>query len=301
MLWLIVTILAYFLFAVANLIEKYILKSSIPNPKVFTFYVGIMAILALVLVPFGFLIIPEISLIFKALTAGVLRILALFFLFVALKNFEVSRIAPAIGGFVPIFTYVLTNIFLGKGRIESLQILAFILLIFGSVLIVFEKKKTITFRSLQASGLSAFLFSLSFVLSKSVYLNQPFLSGLIWIMIGQFLGAIFFIFSREVREEIFKKKEILEKKTATIFLLNQAIGASGFILQNWAVALVPFSLLAFINALEGTKYVFLLIFTVFLSVEFPQILKEEISRKVIFQKILAILLICLGLVFLAIK
>ena len=118
-------------------------------------------------------------------------------------------------------------------------------------------------------------------------------------MLGQFLGALFFIISKEVREEVFKKREILERKTATIFLFNQVIGASAFVLQNFAVALVPFSFLAFINALEGTKYAFLLIFSLFLSFKFPQILKEKISKKILIQKILAILLIGAGLVILA--
>jgi len=51
--------------------------------------------------------------------------------------------------------------------------------------------------------------------------------------------------------------------------------------------------------LEGTKYVFLLIFTILLSLKLPQILKEEISRKILFQKIIAILLIGLGLSLIA--
>jgi drug/metabolite transporter (DMT)-like permease len=299
MTWLFVTILAYFLFALANLIEKYLLKASLPNPKVFTFYVGIMAILVLVFVPFGFLKIPKLSLIFLAMIAGIIRIFSLFFLFLGLKNFEVSRIAPAIGGLVPIFTLVFTY-FLG-GKTEIPQIFALIFLIFGSILIVFEKEKLITVESLKISGSSAFLFSLSFVLSKFVYLAQPFLSGLIWIMLGQFLGAIFFLFSKEVREEIFKKKEILERKTATIFLFDQAIGALAFVLQNFAVALAPFGFLAFINALEGTKYLFLLIFSILLSLKFPQILKEEISRKILIQKIVAIFLIGIGLAILALS
>ena len=84
-----------------------------------------------------------------------------------------------------------------------------------------------------------------------------------------------------------------------IFLFNQGIGAGAFILQNWAIALVPLGFLAFINALEGTKYLFLLIFTILLALKFPKILKEEISKKILFQKIIAILLIGGGLVLLA--
>jgi len=75
----------------------------------------------------------------------------------------------------------------------------------------------------------------------------------------------------------------------------------GAVLQNWAVALAPLIYLAFINALQGVQYVFLLIFTAFLSLKLPQILKEEISRKIISQKIIAILLIGGGLAILACK
>jgi len=53
-----------------------------------------------------------------------------------------------------------------------------------------------------------------------------------------------------------------------------------------------------IHALNGTQYVFLFIFSIFLSLKFPQILKEEISKEVLFQKIIAILLIGGGLTLL---
>jgi len=43
----------------------------------------------------------------------------------------------------------------------------------------------------------------------------------------------------------------------------------------------------------------LLIFASLISFKFPRILKEEISRKILFQKILAILLITGGLLLLA--
>jgi hypothetical protein len=93
----------------------------------------------------------------------------------------------------------------------------------------------------------------------------------------------------------------LKPKTIGIFLSNQTIGAIAFILYNFAVALVPFNFLAFVNALEGTKYLFLLIFAIFLSLRFPQILKEEISKKALIQKIVAIFLIGVGLAILAFK
>jgi hypothetical protein len=149
--------------------------------------------------------------------------------------------------------------------------------------------------------LSAFLLALSFVLAKYVYMAQPFWSGYILIRIGGFLMALTFLFTKEVRSELFKVKVSLPKKTAAIFLSNQAAGAGANILQNWGVFLAPLTYVAIINALQGLQYLFLLLFTLLLSLKFPQILKEEISKKIIFQKIIAILLIGGGLTLLAFK
>lgn len=262
---------------------------------------GIIGVLVLLLAPFGFLKTPELPLILLALIAGGFRISALFAFFTALRNFETSRIVPAIGGFLPLFTLGLVY-FASKDKeaLEVFQILAFLLLISGSVLISFERKKSITLKSLQISILTAFLFAVSFLLSKLVYLSQSFWPGFIWIMLGQSLIALFFLFSKEVREELFKKQISFKLKTAKVFLANQILGASAVLLQNWGVSLVPLKLLAFVNALEGTKYAFLLIFTILISLKFPKIIKEEISKKVLLQKIIAIILIGGGLILLAI-
>ena len=77
------------------------------------------------------------------------------------------------------------------------------------------------------------------------------------------------------------------------------MGAGASILQNWAIFLAPLVYVAIINALQGINYAFLLVFIIFLSLKFPKILKEEVSREILFQKIIAILLIGGGLVLLA--
>ena len=144
-----------------------------------------------------------------------------------------------------------------------------------------------------------FLFALSFILAKFVYLAQPFWSGFIWMRIGGFLVVLCFLFSKEVREGLFKKQVGLKLKTMVLFLGNQGVAAGGFVLQNWGIALAPLVFLPFVNALEGTKYLFVLIFAVLISVKFPQLLREEVSRRVILQKVVAILLIVSGLFLLA--
>jgi len=299
MLWLIVTISAYFLSAIVALFDKYLLKGPIPGPKIYSFYVGILGIFSLVLIPLGF-IIPPPPQIFLSILAGALYIFSLSVFLKAVKLFEVSRVVPSVGAMTPFFVLGLT--FLSAKQILSFyQFLAFFFLLFGGFLINWEKEKKINLNCLWLSLIAAFLFSLAFFFSKFVYLAQPFWSGFIWMRIGGFLGALFFLFSKEVKEELFKKRISFSPRIGGILILGQLIGGSGFILQNFAIKLVPLNLFAFVNALEGTKYTFLLIFTIFLSLKFPQILKEEITRKIIFQKIVAILFIGGGLALLAFK
>lgn len=301
MLWLIVAISAYFLFAIVGLVDKYLLGGLIPSPKVYAFYTGALGILVLILIPFGFFT-PEPWQIGLALLAGAFHILGILAYFYGLKNFEASRVIPAIGGLAPLFTFGLIYLlFEGKETLSLIGMAAFILLILGSIFISWEKSKIITLNSLKYSALAALFFSLYYVLAKFVYLEQPFISGFIWTRFGAFLVAIILLFSKEVREELFIKQKTFNLKTWSILIPNEAVGAGAFVLQNWAIALAGISYVAIFSALGGIQYVFILIFAVILSLKLPKILKEEISRKTIFQKIIAILLIGGGLILLTFK
>jgi len=303
MLWLTLTISFYLILSIVSLVDKYLLAGPIPNPKVYTFYIGILGILVLILAPFVNFYIPEISQIVLSILAGAFFIYAIFWLNCALRLFEASRIIPAIGGLIPLFTFVLVYIFSsGKESLSFYESIAFILLVSGSILITLEKEKIINIKNLRMSVFASFLFSLSFVLTKYVYLNQPFWNGYIWIRIGGFLMALcFFFFFPEIKEEIFKKKISFEKKTIGIFLSNQIAGAGANILQNWAIALAGLAYLSIISAMAGIQYVFLFIFATLISFKFPKILKEESSKKILLQKVFAILLITGGLIILALK
>jgi len=303
MTWIFITILAYFLFSVVFLVDKYLLTSSIPNPKVYVFYVGALGTLAILLVPFTGFYFPENKEILLGILSGFSFICGLFWFFKGLSIYEASRVAPAVGGLIPLFIFILIFIASkGQATLSLPHTLAFLLLVSGSIVIISERNKFINLKSLKISALSAFLLSLSFVFLKYLFLAAPFWTGFILKSLGGTLAALcFFIIFPEIKEVILKPKEKSSKKTGVIFLANQSVGAGASILQNWAVSLAPLAYIAFINALQGIQYVFLLIFAAFFSFKFPRLLKEEISKAVIIQKIAAILLIGAGLALLAIK
>ncbi|MGB9847713.1 MAG: hypothetical protein ACPLKV_00625 [Minisyncoccia bacterium] len=309
MLWLIVTLISYFILAIVYLIDRYLLTSQnrIPSPQLYTFYVGLLATVIVVIAPFIHFYIPPLSHLLLSLVAGAFFTISLLFFYKGLNLFEASRIIPAEGALIPIFSFLLINLFSGgQEKMSSFALYSFILLLFGTFLITYEKEKKITWKSFQIATLVAFFCSLSFVLSKYVYLKQPFLNALIWIKLGGALPSLaLLIFSKEVRKglkETFNKNNLSSsKKTLAIFVSNQISGGIAGLLQQWAFSLAPLIYLPIINALQGVQYLFLLIFVVLLSWRLPNILKETVTRSVLLQKIIAIILIGVGLALLALK
>lgn len=313
MLWLITAISAYLILAIVFLIDKHLISGPVPNPKIYVFYVGILQVLVLFIIPFVGFYIPEPFQIFLSFLAGAIFIYALFWLFKSLRLFEASRVVSAVGGLVPVFSFGLIYFFSGgKESLQFQELLALIFLILGAVLIT-HKKTRISLKSFRFSAFSAFLLSLSFVLTKYVYLQQPFWNGFIWIRIGGLVFVLCFFLpallakNGWVKKEISKKKEqpvFSTKKTVALFISNQAMGAGAGILQNWAIFLAPLTYVALINAIQGIQYLFLLIFTLIISLTWPLWaervgLKEEISKKILLKKLLAILSIGIGLVLLS--
>ena len=70
-------------------------------------------------------------------------------------------------------------------------------------------------------------------------------------------------------------------------------------MQNLAIALVGLAFLPFLNALQGVQYIFLFLIIIFLAKKFPKISEEKLTKKIILQKVISIILIGLGLAILS--
>jgi len=300
--WLLVAIIAHFIFALVFIVDKFLLSKTVLQPRAYAFYVGILGIFALLLIPFGFTLLP-FGQIIASFIAGVLFIFAILFFYKLIQLGEISRITPIVGGAVPIFTLILTYSFLGE-RLTGYQLIAFFLLVFGGMIMLWPRKDKINSpigkasltKKLTLAIIAALFFAGSFVLTKFIYLEQSFINGFIWIRLGGFLGAWLLLFWPGGRQIIFKTTKTIKIKSAGLLISNKILSALAFILLNYAIFLGSVTL---VNSLQGIQYAFLLIIALFLSKKFPQILKEQISRKVILQKIMAILFIVLGLGILA--
>jgi drug/metabolite transporter (DMT)-like permease len=297
MYWLLVIILAYLFFGLASFCDKLVLSGK-PKAKSYTFYVGVFSLFVILFIPFTGLSIPGTTQFVWIILDALIYILGLYTMYIALEKFDVSRVIATIGATQPIFIFILTWLFWGPQAMPAIDILAFILLFAGSIIISIGKNSKITGDYLKITILSSIMFSLDYIFSKFVFLNMTFMQGLIWIRIFVFLFVLVFLIKKGSRKEIFSKEMILSKKTQTVFILAQAFGGTANFLQSFAISLAPVVFLATVNSLRGIQYVFLFLMAVSATLFFPKILKEELSAKTIIQKTVSIILIAVGLAIL---
>ncbi|HOS87856.1 MAG TPA: EamA family transporter [Candidatus Pacearchaeota archaeon] len=294
-LWLIIIILSYFAFALASLGDKIVVGQA-GRPRALTFYVGVLNILAIFIIPFIDFDTPTLYTALWIVLDGIIYIFGIYGMFSALDKYDVSRVIPAIGAAQPIFIFGFTWLFWGQQYLTSQQILAFVLLLAGTILITLDRVGDLfTKESLKISLATALLFSLDFVFSKFVFLEMPFWQGFIWLRMASALAAMLLLFNRNFYKEVFESPPLSKGSIGFIFILFQGAGGLASVLQSWAIALTPVAYLAIINAIRGVQYVFLFIFTLIFTIYFPKILREDISKGVLIQKIVSIIIIGIGL------
>lgn len=321
-MWLFITILSYSLNAGVYVADKFLLSKKIHSSVTYAFYVGVWSIFNFVILIFDPWL-PSLRELSIDLLAGLLFLLTLVFWYKALHQSEATRVVPIVGALVPIFSFMLSYIFLGETLSER-QLLAFVILIYGGVLISvkqtrFYKWKEFSrrFRSIFGhvfgglhagfhptrrlvfnSAASALLFASYYVLIKYIYMEQPFVGAFVWSRLGTFIGTMFILFVPDFRRMIFEHQKG-QKSPANLgfFLSVRLLAAIAFIMLNWAISLGN---VALVNSLQGVQYVFLLAIVLFLSSRFPKIMKEELGGGVLVQKIIGAGLVCTGLYMLVV-
>lgn len=320
MSWLFITIFGYFINAGVYVADKFLLSKKIHSSIVYAFYVGIWSIFnlcLLVLDPW----LPSFRELLLDLFAGGLFLVTLIFWYKALHQSEATRAVPLVGALTPIFSFILSFIFLGE-VFDILQLVTFAVLIAGGVLISIKNTKIYfinkvinrfkevygnvigtvhaeirpTRRLLINSVVSAFFFAAYYVLMKYIYTNQPFIGSFVWSRMGSFIGVLIILLIPYCRKMIAEQKsETRSPKNLAFFIAVRLLAALAFIILNYAISLGN---VAMVNALQGVQFVFLILIVLLLSVRFPKILKEEIGRGVLVQKIAGIVMVSVGLYFL---
>jgi drug/metabolite transporter (DMT)-like permease len=317
-MWLFITISAYFINAGVYVADKFLLSKKIHSSIAYAFYVGVWSVFnvfLLILVPWQAPSLQELTL---DLLAGFLFLVTLVFWYKALHQSEASRVVPIVGALVPIFSFILSFVFLGESLSQQ-QFIAFIILIFGGVLISIKHTKVYLYRKvinrvrevigdifgkvpagvqptsrlLVNSVAAAVFFATYYVLMKYIYMYQPFVGSFVWSRLGSFIGVLFMLFVPNWRYLIVEQqKGAKTPKNLFFFLTIRLLAAAAFIMINWAISLGN---VAIVNALQGVQYLFLFVIILIVSARYPKVLNEQLGGGVLLQKLIGTIMVCLGL------
>lgn len=295
MSWLAIALLGHLANAGAFVIDKILLVGKMKYPAVYVFYISALALLSLLAVPFVEIEILPTSLWVAAVVAGATFTYGLLAFFTALKNAEASRVVPLVGAAVPLWTFGIAWVTLGE-RLTNLETFGVVLLAVGAVLISYEQKgKDIKLKDAGMAILAGALFALSFTYTKAVFNEQSFWSGFIWIKLISFIAVLPLLINSATRKRLLKPDN--QTKPTPLFFVGQISGAIGFVLLNYAIELAP--RVTIVNALQGIQYAFLFIMLAILGWFAPRLLKENFSKKVLAQKLFALLILAGGLYLVA--
>lgn len=316
-MYILVAISAYFINAGVYVADKFLLSKKIHSSIAYAFYVGVWSIFNVVLL-FIWPWLPNLRELTLDLLAGLLFLVTLIFWYKALHQSEASRVVPIVGALVPVFSFILSFVFLGE-TLNQQQLIAFIFLVCGGVLISIKHTKVYLYQKVinrvreivgdiigdvparfQPTGrlivnsvAAAMFFAGYYVLMKYIYMYQPFIGSFAWSRLGSFLGVLLMLFVPGWRYLIFKQQQGAKTpKNLLFFLVVRLLAAAAFIMLNWAISLGN---VAIVNALQGVQYLFLFVIIVLISNKFPKMLNEQLGSGVLLQKLIGTLMVCLGL------
>lgn len=281
---------------VNNYIDKILLAKYNISPTVITIYGGIYGFLAgiFVLLITGFYPIDLKSLII-ILSSGFLTTIYLLPYYKALSLDEVSYVIPLFQLY-PIFVLALSFIIFSES-LSWIQYVGCFFIIIGGFLISVEKLNNNIFKLRRANFymlLSCFLFAVAQVLYKFGIREVPFWNSLPYEGFGISLGALLIVFFRNNFRKFKNETNKFKRKMYVLMTLNEVVYLFARYTGYFAISLISVGI---VSVLSGLQPVFVLIYGIVLSLWFPKIIKEAISKNVLIQKVMSIALMFIGLYF----
>ncbi len=235
-----------------------------------------------------------------SLAAGVFGGLGGVVFFRVVARREVSRAVPVTQTF-PIFVAPLAVIFLGES-LRTFDWFAILVTVSGAVMISIRQdtgsRGFVIDRSFYELLLASLLMAGMNLAAKQAVETLPVLlaHGIRSFGVAPMLLA--FSVRTEPVEEV--RRMIAERSPAlAIFGVNEfVIANTGMVLNLWATSLGPVSL---VTALSASTSLFLLVYSILLSLQFRGMLGEQISRNSVMVKTVATMLIVVGVAIISLR
>lgn len=292
--YIILALAAALLFAVTNIIDKYILSKWISKPLSWVLISMTIesAIAFIVLLPWIGLSFPSLQIIVLSLLIGAVFVICLIPYAKAMMVEEASRVIP-LYQLSPIFVFLMSYLFLTE-TLSGREFFGFALLVIGGCVVSIKRVGGLfkLSKAFWLMSLASFLWAICIVGQKYLFGIFDVWDAFLWTRVGAFLTVIAFFVIPKNTVDVIKSWNPMPTSAKFAFITSEVIAFVAFVL-------VALSLNSghspIVSALGGFQPLFVLVLAVFISIKLPKILKEELSKKVIIMKFAAIALMLGGL------
>lgn len=303
MSWLALALIGHVANGVAFAIDKILLRTAFSHSATYAGIVGMLSTLIVVAIPYV-TVWPSGTVLVVTLVSGATFVLALWAFFAALARAEASRVVPIVGSLIPMLTLAGAFMFLGE-RLSDRTFVGFILLITATVILSGGGRGRPNRETIWLAVTSALLFAVSSVTAKAAYDAVGFLSGFVVSRFAAIGTAVLIltVADRQAGREVLlmfhpsRRSSTSKRKqpgmTAVVMaFVGQSLGAVGFLFVQWAIAKGSATV---VNAMQAVQYALLVLAAFVLRHRAPQLLGENLTRRVLVLKSVALALTAVGL------
>lgn len=294
MTWLIYILISVFLGSFIGLFDKFFCNKKIKNIYSFAFLINLIYLPINILVTFYLRKTIVFGIPFLlSLLSGAAFFLTWIFWWKALTFIETSR-ASAISSSQPVINAIFAMIFLNE-FLTGEKWIAVILIITGAVLVTWEKNKS----SGSTKGYLFVLFAVFFgaignLILKGVTRTMPALTANSLAFYVSFPLYCIFLFNKNILREV--KDNLQNSKNMGLLVVR---GLIGYVMIGFFALAIGSGPIALVTAINGASPAVVFVLAIVMSIFWPKIIKEELTRQTLLIKSFAIILIIIGVVIIS--
>ena len=287
--WLYLVFFANLISAVVVLLDRHLVSDrAYGKSEVYAFYVGVLSIFVIALLPFHVVLKPSFHVILLSIITALSYMVSIIYLYKALRVSDASDVAPMLGAVVALSAYVFNLAFLHE-TYNGNFLPAFTFLVIGMVLMSYFRFTKKSFFFVIISGA---LLGFSFIFMKILFTLTTFPDAFFWSRMANVLAALLLLLIPINRNAILRSFYKTRPRTVYLTFINKAMSGVAVLMIFYAINIGHVSL---VNALNGLQFVFLFIFALIFSKKFPKYFDETIlSNHNAFFKVMATFFIVVG-------
>jgi uncharacterized membrane protein len=304
MSWLLLATIGQFLNALVAFIDKYLVtdEKALPRPFVYAFYSCLLTGFWVVIYFLGYvpglsdlgvpsfanIEKPTIQVIGMSFLAAYTFFMALVSMYEVLRKAEAVNVMPVIGAVSALSAFGMSYLFLNLPLTTNFM-WGVIVLSLGTLLVAQTMPSRSIILSLIHSGV---FFALHFITMKGLFLETSFDDGFFWSRLSFVVYALSLLMVPAYYEKITEQTKQTTKKTGAIVILAKVLaGVASFLLLK-ATHLGD---VAVVQALDGLKFVFILVISVIFASLLPEsVVKGETRPQEIIRRVLYVAVIIVG-------